>query len=169
MTVTDDSDRQAEAGEWLSVTDAMTRLRVSERTLRRHLASGRLDKRRRLGGRLEVWVPGNGDRQASSANDRRGADNDRIERSIALVERFNLAVHDQVVPILNQLDAAHQRIADLSRANGRLEAELVEARRRLSERDAPPAPAPVDEHGVNDDIAGAPSTEKRPWWAFWRG
>jgi hypothetical protein len=162
MTVTDDSDRQAEAGEWLSVTDAMTRLRVSERTLRRHLANGRIDKRTRPDGRLEVWVSGAAgatDTGQSPANDRRAGENDQLERSIVLVERFNLAVHDQVVPILNQLDAAHQRIADLSRENGRLEAELAEARRRLSERDTLPAPAPGAEHHPNHPGESPP----RPW------
>ena len=74
-----------------------------------------------------------------------------LERSILLVERFNLAVHDQVAPALGQLEAASRQIAELSRENGYLKARLEELERRLAEQAALPA-------------GGA----ARPWWAFWR-
>ena len=144
MAASGDSDRRAEraeAGEWLDVSGAMARLGVSERTIRRRVANGKLQHRKRPDGRLEVWVAGHADRQMSPATDRRAAENDQLARSIALVERFNLAVHDQVVPILSQLEAAQRLITDLARENGRLQAKVEELERRLSAPDSgPPSP-----------------------------
>jgi hypothetical protein len=146
MAASGDSDRRtvrAEAGEWLDVSGAMLRLGVSERTVRRQVAGGKLQHRKRPDGRLEVWVADHGDRQVTPATDRRAAENEQLARSIALVERFNLAVHDQVVPILSQLEAAQRLITDLARENGRLQAKLEELERRLSAPETRP-PSPGD-------------------------
>jgi hypothetical protein len=178
MTVTDDGDRQpdrpltgdtqpsgdtagqsgaAEPGEWVTLSEAIARLRVSERTLRRRLAVGHLQKRLRPDGRLEVWVPPATGSGATRDSDRRGVENDQLERGIVLVERFNLAVHDQVAPILGQLEAANQRVADLARENGYLQAKVDELEQRLTlagqsmATDTPPPPL------------------KHPWWRFWQG
>ena len=151
MTLTGDSDRlpgRAEAGEWLDVTGALAQLHVSERTLRRWIAGGRAQSRKRPDGRLEVWVAGVADRRASPATDRRAAENDQLERSITLVERFNLAVHDQVVPILNQLAEAQRQITDLARENGRLQARVEELEGRL------PPPLTVTPAPDSDGRAG---------------
>src|SRR5919199_4644578 len=97
-----DIDRQTLVGEWLSPPEAEQRLRISERTLYRRIASGRLRKRTLDDGRIEIWVsvpatdsdsqtPGVENGHSTSTPDYL-TDSDRqqtSERALALMDRFN--------------------------------------------------------------------------------
>jgi hypothetical protein len=172
MTVTGElpgDDTQAPVGEWLGLPAAMARLGISERTLRRQLAAGKFQQRRRLDGRIEVLIPQAG-RQASPGN---APDIDtqaeQLERGLALVDRFNTAIAEQLSTLAGQLNEAgrrlemtNQRIAELSEENGYLRAKLEDAERRLSV----PGNAP-DSASQSATTETMPEPDRRPWWRFW--
>jgi DNA-binding transcriptional regulator PaaX len=94
-----------ERGEWVSINEAATRLKKSERTIHRTLT-----KRRGPGGRTQVWVPA--DQEAAA-----------------------LAIPEPPDQIKEQMQAMHasymDRLTALAEENGRLRAENEELRRRL--------------------------------------
>ena len=68
MTLTDTvtvNGSQPPAGRWLSTHAALGQLGISERTLFRRLAAGKLRRRTLEDGRVQVWLPLTADRQAT--------------------------------------------------------------------------------------------------------
>jgi regulator of replication initiation timing len=142
-----DTDRQTVVGEWLGPPEAEQRLGISERTLYRRIASGRLKKRALDDGRIEVWVSGpltdadrhehadengqepvigggatDGDRQATS------------ERALALMDRFNAALARQVEPLVQELADTRRQLVALAEQTGRLSERtehLIQAQEQL--------------------------------------
>jgi hypothetical protein len=149
-----DADRQDAAGEWLDSRSAMLRLGIAERTLHRRVARGELRKRSRADGRLEVWVPSVEHRRASDAVTDPDRQAEQAERALALVERVNLAVGQQVAPLLDLVERQQGTIREQAEELGRL-------RQRLADLEARPDPAPPDSATV--DVSPPP----RPWWRFW--
>jgi chromosome segregation ATPase len=164
MTATEtvsDSDRQAEAGEWLDTRAAMLRLGISERTLHRRLGRGELRKRGRPGGRIEVWAPLPAGRSATEPNADIDRQAEQAERALALVERVNLAVSEQVAPLLAMVERQQSTIRDQAEELGKLRQQVTDLERRLTGTD------PLT---VGDGQGGSPPEPmtRRPWWRFWR-
>ena len=102
----------------------MLRLNIAERTLHRRIASGKLQKRFRQNGQIEVWIaaePRGSPTDNESDTDRQ----EQAERALALVERVNLAVNQQVEPLLRELRAANETIREQTEELGRLRTELA--------------------------------------------
>jgi hypothetical protein len=146
MTVSDVetvTDRQLE-GEWVDARTALLRLNIAERTLDRRIASGKLQKRFRQNGQIEVWIAAE---PAVSVSDNE-SDTDRqdqAERALALVERVNLAVNQQVEPLLRELRTANETIREQAEEPGQLRAELLARTPPVIESD----------------------TDRQPWWRRW--
>jgi hypothetical protein len=140
LTDTDSTEQPAAAGEWLDTRAAYTRLGISERTLYRRIASRRYLKRDKGNGTIEVWIPADEPQVGpDSVIDTDGQA--QAERSLALVERVNLAVSHQVGPLLELVRDQQERLGELERENGRLQAEL--------------AAVTADRH------------DPKPWWRRW--
>jgi septal ring factor EnvC (AmiA/AmiB activator) len=129
-----DDDMTTEQGEWLAPKDAAARLGVSERTLYRQLAAGRLRKRIGPDSRPLVLVPLTA-RQAASDSGRQAAE-EQAERAVALLERANAMVAQQVAPLLAELSAMRQQLTELAEDRGRLSAENAHLRARVTELEA---------------------------------
>lgn len=147
-----DSDSQTLVGEWLGPPEAEQRLGISERTLYRRIASGRLKKRTLEDGRIEVWVSGPlTDTDRHEHPDENGhwpvtgdqpPDSDRqvtSERALALMDRFNAALARQVEPLVRELADTRRQLVALAEQTGRLSERtehLVQAQEQLlAERD----------------------------------
>jgi hypothetical protein len=156
-----ETSRQSDAvetGEWVSIDDAAARLRVTTRTLYRRLSRGYLQRRTGADGRLEVWVAVTSSADVSPDTSRQAETGDQAERAIILAERLNLAVAQQVSPILEQLAAAHATIREQAEELGRLRERLDHVERER--RDMSPEPSRHPNH-----LEESPPC---PWWAFWR-
>lgn len=146
------NDRQIE-GEWVDARTGMLRLNIVERTLHRHIASGKLQKRFRQNGQIEGWIAAESAVPSSDSE----TDTDRqeqAERALALVERPNLAVNQQVEPLLRELRAANETIREQAEELGRQRAELVA-------RTPPVIESDNDRH---PDSASAPRWWQRLLW-----
>jgi hypothetical protein len=148
-----------ETGEWTSIEDAAARLRVTTRTLYRRLSRGYLQRRTGPDGRLEVWVPVTPGADVSPDTSRQAEAGDRAGRAIVLAERLNLAVAQQVGPILEQLAAANAIIREQAEELGQLRERLEHAERER--RDMSPETSRHPNHPGE--------SPPRPWWQFWRG
>jgi hypothetical protein len=170
VTVIDaDVDRQPDDGRWLTIQEAARHLSVSERTIFRRAERGQLRRRSRVDGHVEVWVPLTPDDGVS----RQSADADGQERALILVERVGEAVSRQVAPLVAELSAGRERIAELARENGRLQERVATLERELSAArqmadsvmTAPkePEPSPVPE-----PLPPQPNGQaSAPWWRRW--
>ena len=127
------TDSQPLIGEWLSPPEAEQRLGISERTLYRRIARGRLRKRTLDDGRTEIWVSvpaTDAGSHAPSVEYGRGAanadystDSDRqqpSERALALMDRFNAALARQVEPLVRELADTRRQLVELAEQTGRL-------------------------------------------------
>jgi regulator of replication initiation timing len=193
MTMADtpaDPGGQEPAGEWLDLRTAQLRLGVGERTIRRRVADGSLQKRHRMDGRLEVLVPLTGSPPQSDSESAMDRQHEQAERSLVLIERVQVLVAQQVEPIRLELAEANRRLEDanarlqaLSREAGELTADNAHLRERLAQFEQRPPQA--DPETAPDGQADTPSDQARPdtsrhpnhpgespprpWWAFWRG
>jgi excisionase family DNA binding protein len=180
VTVIDaDADRQPDDGRWLTIQEAARYLSVSERTIFRRTERGQLRRRSRVDGHVEVWAPLTPDAGVS----RQSADADGQERALLLVERVGEAVSRQVAPLVAELAAGRERIAELARENGRLQERAVTLERELSAarrmadsvmtapKDPEPAPAPKPRPPTPDGRPAendSPSESfSAPWWRRW--
>ncbi len=121
MTVTvQTSTAEEQPGQWLSIKVAADRLSVSERTVSRWLTRGKLRRRYREDGHVEVWVPlATTDADADSCRDE-GPDTDGHERSLQLLERVDAVLTRQQQPLLDRIDALAERVEVIARENGQL-------------------------------------------------
>jgi hypothetical protein len=120
------SHEQAEglAMEWVSVQEASWRLRISPSTVRRWLASGKLNSRIRQNGRRASYV---------------------VQLPAALAH-LSQATRDQIEVLRAQLATREMQLAVLTRQNERLETDLdavrrtllLQSRRRIMENGAVP-------------------------------
>ncbi len=167
-------DSTASAGSWLTVQEAMLRLGISERTLFRRLARGRLRKRTRDDGKIEVWVTSEstvsaggsveaGTPAGSAAGSNRIAPHDARDdggsRALLLLEQFGELVTRQMTPVMGELSGMRQQLIAMAEENGRLKAQVQELERRLAEANA---------SARFDRAAAVPSPQRRRWWAPWR-
>jgi hypothetical protein len=165
MTMADDSQRHdadTQAGEWAALPDAMRRLSVSQRTLFRRIARGQLQRRTGPSGRVEVWVPLTDGSAASDDSQRQDGQAEQIERGLALIERFNVAVREQVAPLV--LMVKEQQAINSAQAEelGRLRERVATLEHQLSLAvTAPSENVPI--------ISSGNGVTPRPWWQFWRG
>jgi hypothetical protein len=112
-----------------------------------------------MDGRLEVWVPLTGgppEADSESAPDGQAV---QAERALVIVDRFNLAVNQQVAPLLERIDGLLDRldsreltIREQAEELGKLRQQVDDLQRRLTETDRASAPD------------GQPSA---PWWRRW--
>ena len=144
----------------LTIPEAAAALGISTDTVRRRVKAGILTARTDERGRYLIEVADELLRPAAVSPTQ--VQEEEIERGLALVERFNLAVAQQVEPIRQELGAASQRleeanrkVAELADQNGYLRARVEDLERRL----APSVEEPQPETAVEP----AP----RPWWKFW--
>jgi hypothetical protein len=121
MTVTVQTPTAEEQpGQWLSIKVAADRLSVSERTVSRWLTRGKLRRRYREDGHVEVWVPlATTDTDADTCRDD-GPDIDGHERSLQLLERVDAVLTRQQLPLLDRIDALAERVEAVARENGQL-------------------------------------------------
>ena len=121
MTVTVQTPTPEEQpGQWLSIKIATDRLSVSERTVSRWLTRGKLRRRYREDGHVEVWVPlGTTDTGADACRDD-GPDTDGHERSLQLLERVDAVLTRQQQPLLERIDALAEQVEVIARENGQL-------------------------------------------------
>jgi hypothetical protein len=121
MTVTVQTPSIEDApGLWLSIKLAADKLTVSERTVSRWITRGKLRRRYREDGHVEVWVP-----LTSTANDDDngqdvGPDIDGHERSLQLLERVDAVLTRQQLPLIERIDDLTQRVEAIARENGQL-------------------------------------------------
>ncbi len=121
MTVTVQTPMAEEQpGQWLSIKVAADRLSVSERTVSRWLTRGKLRRRYREDGHVEVWVPlATTDTDTDTCRDD-GPDSDGHERSLQLLERVDAVLTRQQQPLLERIDALAERVEVIARENGQL-------------------------------------------------
>jgi Tfp pilus assembly protein FimV len=151
-----DSDRQqttAQRGAWLDKPTAAKLLDVSEKTIERRVKAGQIQQRTLPGNRVRFWIANAELSETSEDTDTIGPDErDGSEQALALGGPVGLALVDA---IRQELAESRQRIEDLSRQNGQLQAELDQLRNaqpRLSE-------------STDSDVTPA----GRPWWRRWWG
>ena len=107
-------------GQWLLIKVAADRLSVSERTVSRWLTRGKLRRRYREDGHVEVWVPlATTDTSADACRDD-GPDTDGHERSLQLLERVDAVLTRQQQPLLERIDSLAERVEVIARENGQL-------------------------------------------------
>jgi len=113
----------SDPGAWLSIQDAARHLSVSERTIYRKADQGKLRRRSRSDGRVEVFVP------MTPASDKSDDSSDFVSHpsALLLVEHLTGALTRQAEAFNAELAASRQRIEDLARENGRQAAELERA------------------------------------------
>jgi hypothetical protein len=137
------------AGEWVGISEAARRLSVTERTVERHLQHGKLRKRTRENGRVEVWVSvGAETGQRDGGRDSDGALVPR-EDLLAAIREAVTARDETIVGIVSGHEA-------LIRENERLRARVAELERML--------PAPT----ATDTPTAVPTrpTGWRRWWVW---
>jgi hypothetical protein len=170
VTVIDaDADRQPDDGRWLTIQEAARHLSVSERTIFRRAERGQLSRRTRPDGHVEVWVALTPDDGVS----RQSADADGQERALILVERFGEAVSRQVAPLVAELAAGRERIAELARENGQLQERVATLERELSVArqmadSVTTAPKDPELSPVPEPLSPTPDGQvSAPWWRRW--
>jgi hypothetical protein len=151
-----------QAGEWLDLRAAAMRLGVSDRTLFRRISAGKLVKRERADGRIEVWLPLT-DGQTASPDSVGHTEEQQAERVLAVAQRFNDAVS---LAVSQQLAVHVEKITELARENGELSAENTRLRERVAELETrQTASATMTDTVSVSDTSGEPP--RRPWWQFW--
>jgi hypothetical protein len=135
----------------------MSRQRVTERTIRRRIASGDLLKRERSDGKVEVWVtedtPMTSGHDTSEDSHVTPVMEANAERALALVDRVNESIQQQVGPLLQLVRDQQQQLLEFATENGQLRNELERLRAIAS-------------HDVADDRH---VTSKETWWHRWLG
>jgi hypothetical protein len=136
-------------GVWLSPREAQAALGIGERTLFRRIQRGHLQRHQRADGRVEVWVPSARPSPTVPETDTDGqTPTDQAARALAVVDRLNAAVAQQVTPLLAELATARQELVQLARENGQLQERVTALEARLT---------PTVPETVSDG----------PWWARW--
>jgi len=159
----------SEPGAWLSIQDAARQLSVSERTIYRKADQGKLRRRSRPDGRVEVFVPMTPPSDKSDDS----SDNGSQPSALLLVEHLTHALTRQAEAFNAELAASRQRIEDLARENGRLTAENEALRTSQTQQEANPAaesPEPTTESSPSPDPFPAPlppTPNAGPWWRRW--
>jgi hypothetical protein len=148
----DDSDtattEAATGGEWISRRGAMRRLGISDRTLFRWAAQGKLTTRKRGDGQLEVWIPlTEGDDTGTAMAE------GETERALALVDRLGELVARQTAPLVAE-------VSRLARENGELQERNAQLTQRIAELEA--MPVPPDSGTAMAEAA--PDAPRAPWW-----
>lgn len=153
----------SDPGEWMPVLQAATRLNVTDRSVRRMVAEGRL-LRRLERGRAEVWVPESmpamtgsdespdvtqdgPDIEGRTSTDDTAGTLAVISQQRAMIEWVNDLATRQTAPLLAMIDSRDETIQALERENGRLQAELDAERAR--------------------QVTSADVQDRRPWWRRW--
>jgi len=149
-----------EPGAWLSIQDAARHLSVSERTIYRKADQGKLRRRTRQDGRVEVFVP----MTPPSDKSDESSDNGSQPSALLLVEHLTMALTRQADSFNAELAASRQRIEDLARENGRLQAENDALRARHS-----PGASNLTDMPPNPSTEPSPQSEpvSTPWWQRW--
>lgn len=163
MTMSDDSQRHdtdAQAGEWVALPDAMRRLAVSQRTLFRRIARGQLQRRTGPNGRVEVWLTLTDGTVTSDDSQRHDAEAEQVERGLALVERFNLAVSQQVAPLL-------EMVREQQAVNSAQAEELGRLRERVAYLEHQLSVSVPRVAGDTLPVSADREAQPRPWWRFW--
>jgi hypothetical protein len=186
---TADNDSQQTPGEWLAPSVAAARLGVSQRTLDRRIASGKVTRRIRPNGTTQVWLPLSA---VPTVTDEMAANDgqEQAERALALVERVNLAVNEQVRPLIDLVERQQAQLLEQAAELGRLRSEnaVLQARQTMADEMAATlqAQAPKEEPkhavdrtgfgGVNqgsqrspqaspvDQPTSPPDPAPRRWW-----
>lgn len=172
---TSDVDNQP-AGVWLDLRAAQHRLGVSERTLHRRIATGKLRRRTRLDGRLEVWLPAAPGPTLSDEMTDSVSTTDH-ERQLVIVERFGETIRGLVEPLQRDLAEARGQVERLARENGELsertrhmEARVAELEARLLASETSGAKSDTSDR-ASDTVSHLPEASSgstaRPWWRFW--
>jgi hypothetical protein len=107
-------------GQWLSIKLAADKLSVSERTVSRWITRGKLRRRYREDGHVEVWVPLIGTDIDDDNGQDAGPDIDGHERSLQLLERVDAVLTRQQLPLIERIDDLTQRVETIARENGQL-------------------------------------------------
>ena len=102
--------------EWVRRPEAVARLGVSERTVDNRIASGKLRKRQSPEGYVEILVP-------------KATEDDRTEKALFLVERFNTQLTAQVQPLIDRVESLARENGELRARNSQLETELESLRK----------------------------------------
>ena len=124
------SDHQAEPGAWQTLREAQRRLGLSESTLRRRIASGKLPRRLRPDGRLEVFLPLTADLVAPS--EPLAAGPDQLERQLELLDKFGEMLRGLLEPLQHDLREARALVERLALENGMLIRENALLKERLA-------------------------------------
>jgi hypothetical protein len=132
----DPYEESAEAGEWVRKSEAASRLGVSERTIENRVAAGKLAKRFRNDGTVEILVP-------------KTTEDDRTEKALFLVERFNQSVASQLVPVLEQNRELITKVTAQAETIGELRKETQMLREKVTE------------------LEQGSKIQAKPWWRFW--
>lgn len=149
----------------LTVKDAALYLGIGERAVRKRIAAGTLQADH-IDGIWRVWPyvePDNGTNGTGTGPEQgRGSTEPRNRAAEPPAEPSQaLAVMDHLVsPLVAELGAARQRIEDLARENGRLQAELDALH---AQADAQPASAPPAVP-VGPEPTPTPSARPTPSW-----
>ncbi len=150
----------ASAVATMSVADTAVRLGLSQRSVRRYIASGKLPATRHYGDHgLEYRIAA--DDVRAIAGQRRAIAHQPVTRTpeADMPDRApDMAVLTLVAPLVQELTSAREQLERLARENGELRAQLriLEAGQHESpEPDTPDSPpAPVDTERET----------RRPWW-----
>jgi hypothetical protein len=125
------ADTPAEPGEWLSLPNAATRLRIHLRTVHAWINDGRLTKRKLPRRRTEVWVPDHMAADAPSESPQmstQGTSLVTMSQHMMLLERQGEIAAQQMGPLVEQVNARDAIIREQAEEIGRLKAELAVAR-----------------------------------------
>lgn len=163
-----DTDGQEQAGEWFSPSVAAARLGISQRTLDRRIAAGKLRRRVRPNGNTQVWLPVADSASVADRSADRMADDgsqDQAERALALVERVNLAVTQQVQPLIELVERQQRTIADQAEELGTLKVELRLVREQLASSTRP-TPPNANTSGWPAGMSPEPTPATKPWWRW---
>ncbi len=135
-------DGSEEDSEWVRKADAASRLGISERTIENRVNAGKLRKRFRNDGAVEILVP-------------KLQEDVQVDKALVLLDRYNVAMAQQVAPLV-------EKIATQAETIGELRAQLQQAQERISLLEAPQTATntPVVENRPEN-------VSPRRWWAFW--
>lgn len=181
MTLTD-TVSQAPSGRWVSPNQAAAQLGISERTLFRRLASGKLRRRTLDDGRIEVCLPLTGDRRTTdTVADTVSVNGSHVSDSDGHTSWVEYGHVGHVGSTPSDSDSqADSRMSDTDRQSQAL--VLFEQFNTAVALQVREALAPVERERdrllqvsldqaerigrLESELAAA--TRRRSWWAFWR-
>jgi len=100
----DGSEQISEDWEWIRKAEAASRLGISERTIENRVNSGKLRKRLRNDGTVEILV-------------RKPSEDLQVDKALVLLDRYNTAVNLQVTPLVERIAAQAETIGELRKEN----------------------------------------------------